>query len=188
MTDIVIYKNLYKKDDTMESIQTWWSDLENNKGERAELRRASSIIKASLCNSTHRLKQVLPKYWAKDIELVSAIAATLSHVKNVDDNAINQSFATQMAAPSDPTKKDSKPKVSELRFKKLTSSRSMDELFIALRRLVPLLGSNINILSLTDGIISFYEKLKDPNSIPTSKSIQLQWSEEYYQKVLKLKN
>jgi len=150
------------------ALTAWWESLEENKGERARLRRATSPVEALLLPSTVRLlNQLDPQKKRNDdfhLLRIGAIAGVLAHVKNNDQGHPARRMAT-------PKTEGGAPRISESRFRRLLACQELDALHIALTRVVQQLDGQINVFSLA-GAIYTWNTGKDRT--------RREWAREYY--------
>ncbi len=71
------YQMLYRQDECNKLID-WWKKLEENRGERAILRRAASVDDVLLTTAFARFLKMMPAGWSEDYRLFdSAMVAGL---------------------------------------------------------------------------------------------------------------
>ena len=132
-------------------LMNWWLMLQENKSDRASLRRASSVTEILLLPAFHRSHARFKQYFINEsnweIQLAMLIGV-LAHVRQHSD----QNLALQMSGKP-------KPAVSELRFRRLLQTERSD-LFITMVRIVRLLGCKVNIYSLANTIYYWGDKVK----------------------------
>ncbi|MDP2906151.1 MAG: type I-E CRISPR-associated protein Cse2/CasB [Candidatus Omnitrophota bacterium] len=131
-------------------VWDWWEKLEKNRGGRAELRRAHTVTEVAFIEVYHRLYQQME---FSDKEALALVAGICAHVKA---NGAGK-FAEQMAKGDKP---DDKPKVSELRFRRLLAITDCDELYHAMVRIVRLLGGEVNVCDLAKTVYWWNENTK----------------------------
>lgn len=129
-------------DEAFKTLQDWWKNLDQDRGERAKLRRCKTELEVCFQPSYIRLCQKLPSF---SREKLASIAGLLAHIKNLSD----QKIAKQMSAP----KNGDQPTLSEIRFRRLVACETLDELYPFMRRALPLLDNKLNIKDLA---ISLY--------------------------------
>lgn len=156
-------------------VISWWENLQDDNGGRAQLRRCNSPEDVALHSQTHCLKAMLPA-WVS-YELVSTIVGLCSHIKSRRD----QNFAESLAAPKE---KGGKAPLSETRFRQLMQSRNWDELFRNLRRAINVLDDSINIESLIDAIFLWNDEFRDENIRP-GRGLKFELSRAYYETAIK---
>lgn len=156
----------FDKAPAREVLHEWWTGLENDKGDRAALRRCREPLEALFIPAYHRLYlelcNKLDKTDRPDRNKLPEVAALLAHVRSP---VIEKSFAAQMATPR---QGGSEPRLSELRFRRLLQYPTREELFPALRRVVRLLDGNVNPYSLANDLYWWGDRVKR------------EWAYQYY--------
>lgn len=172
-----------KNADNCEKLRSWWVTLDENRGDRARLRRAERPDDILLTEPFFRFLQHMPERWGKPEALLSSaiVAASLSHVKELQDS---ETFATQLALPKQGGKK---ARISELRFQQLQKSRDPEEFFRRLLRAIRLAESKVNILSLSESILHWMNEYRYGVNREPQKRLAVRWATEYYREVLKSK-
>lgn len=165
--------------DDCKALLTWWGWLDDNRGDRAVLRRAESPDDALLSPAFAHFLQKMPMRWieTETIPLTDAamVAAVIARVKEHDGSL--KSFAAALASAKEG---GSKAAMSELRFQQLQKSRTPDEFFTRLCRAVDLLGCKVNIISLADDILHWLNESRfGPASRPTER-LAVRWASDYY--------
>lgn len=127
------------KEQDFKTLFDWWKGLENDRGARAELRRARSPEAVVFCGAYHRLCNRL--HWDKD--KLAAIAGLAAHVKK---NKAGQKCAEQMASG------DKKPVLSEMRFRRILEITDSNELYISLLRAIRMLDGRLNLRDLAESV------------------------------------
>lgn len=133
-----------------EALSDWWGKLESNRGDRAQLKRAASLTDVALTSAYQRLcRRLSTQDWsAQDRDRFAAVAGLLAHVKVSDARRPEKAMSERKPG-------DDKPPVSELRFMRLLESRNLDDLFPALRRVLPLMEYRVNIIELANDLMHF---------------------------------
>lgn len=118
-------------------VAEWWVDLtrEERRGQRAVLRRAKSLEEVVLAPAFHHLRHALAGSEHTSVTRIALVAGVLAHLDENDTVPV----AARMAQPAPGT---ARPRVSELRFRRLLQAREPEELLRAMRRLLGLLGSS----------------------------------------------
>lgn len=173
------YRVLNEND--QKALQTWHKSLQDNRGERAQLRRVSNSDDVLFTSAFAGFLRQMPGYWGvapgtTGIGFTDAamVVAVLARVK---DASSGQSFATSLAKPKE---KGGKAPMSELRFQQLQKSRTEQEFFTRLCRAVDLLGGTVNILSLADSILHWLREFRfAPASRPQDR-LAVKWASDYY--------
>jgi len=169
-------KWLDKQDEA--SLLRWWHWLDDNRGERAQLRRAQAPDDVLLTPAFAHFLQHMPSRWSENSKILltdaAMVAAVLSRVRQYEEK---NSFAKSLALPG---KSGSKSLMSELRFQKLQKSRTTEEFFRQMCRAIDLLGKRVNIVSLADDILHWLtERRYGPASKPVDR-LAVRWATDYY--------
>ena len=136
-------------------LADWWRNLESNRGARAELRRARSPEDAALIPATIDLITRLRatpvtenRGWEDRIPAIAGLAARLDHnaASEVLAAPDRQALPKRMAS----TKGD-RPRVSELRFRRLLQC-SRDDLYRPMIRILAQLDHKAGLFDLADAI------------------------------------
>jgi len=146
------------------SLLNWWRGLEESRGERAELRRASEPTEVAFCPGFHRLLHELRHDRRVSAESLAVVVGVVVHAKTLDDSSI---FAAQMAAPKSA---GGSARVSELRFRRLLQIADRPALYQPLARTIRLIGGAVNITSLADDIYFWGDHVRK------------NWAYSYYEK------
>ncbi len=167
----------YLQDDDYSHLLAWWSSLDNNRGDRARLRRAESPDDILLTTPFFNFLKEMPEAWSqqRNLPISAMVAATLSHVKPLHNNT--ESFATTLAAKKPGS---DRPRMSELRFQQLQKSRTPDDFFRRLVRAVKLVDSNFNILSLADNIGQWMNEYRYGVDVKPFNRLAVSWANDYY--------
>lgn len=159
----------------------WWTWLEDNRGDRARLRRVECPDDALLTAAFSRFLAAMPESWSEPGHLpASALVAAI--VAQVKDHHPAASFAKQLATPKEGAEK---PRMSELRFQQLQKSHDPAEFFRRLLRAVRILDGNVNILSLTNDILHWMAEYRQGVDRNPQKRLAFCWANDYYLTLLK---
>lgn len=126
-------------------LHQWWQGLEEDRASRALLRRCASLDAVTLSDAyQHFYRYMLACGWPESAsdwqrDKLAAIAGLLAHVKAED----TQRLPVKMSELA-----GDRPLVSELRFRDLLKVETTDDLFISLRRVLPLIDHEANISQL----------------------------------------
>lgn len=167
--------------ETCDRLLEWWNWLDDNRGDRARLRRAEKPDDVLLTGAFSRFLSEMPESWSDSGHLPASalVAAILAHVKGNQDSA---RFAAQLATPKDG---GDKPRMSELRFQQLQKSNDPGEFFRRLLRAVRMLDGNVNILSLAnDALHWMYEYQRGIDRNPQAR-LAFCWANDYYRTLSK---
>jgi CRISPR system Cascade subunit CasB len=148
----------YQNDtDFWEAVTEWRKRLDNDRGQRAELRRARTPVEI-ICSPAYQrgfVTNMAIKGFplnADDIKRLAPAAGLLAHV-NVFSGKSH--FARQLAASNKGSQE-----VRDLRFKKLMAIEDTDELYLMLMRLIRYLDGSAHVKSLVRGVFWWNENTK----------------------------
>lgn len=146
-------------------IYDWWRMIaevhdpsrkeRSDRASRAMLRRAPDITAVTLCAPYQRLYQQVrtadETAWSKEHRRdgLAAAIGLLVHVEREDPQAC------PLACMSREVTKDERAELSELRFQRLLESPDLETLFRTLRRALPLMGRNANVMDLVNDVIDW---------------------------------
>jgi CRISPR system Cascade subunit CasB len=126
-------------------LRAWWKGLEDDKGERAALRRAENTTEVVLSPAFHRLLNELRRAGFGISEAryqkLAAIAGLVARIKGEEGESLAKSMGT-------PRSGGSKAAVSELRMRRLLACNDIEELYTLLRRALALLDNRANLADL----------------------------------------
>ena len=133
----------------------WWRGLDDDRGGRAALRRAPDITVVVMVPAYQHLhRRLVAAGWPNSTwrdERLAAAAGLLSHVKQ----------HTEQTLPAAMSERDGdKPRVSPLRFMRLLEAPDIDTLFAGLRRTLPLLQHQVDVLALTTDVVNWGDSVK----------------------------
>ncbi len=151
---------LFKKE--AQAAWGWWSSLQSREvegrmipGDRAavaRLKRAANIMEAASEPATGDLYRRIgftdPK---RDLPRAALLAAVLARVR--DDDRKNKFIAEAIGAPRGG--EGSTALITPVRFKRLVAARDPDDLLIAFRRVVDILGKTANVADLADQLLAW---------------------------------
>lgn len=166
MTDRTMSRMFTEGDESSELLASWWEGLDQDRGERAALRRAAAPSEVAFGSSFHRLLGRLRgqgySVGGDGTMALAAVAGLAAHVKSHIGGA---SIAQQMATPKSP---GAGARVSGLRFRRLLAVSDRDELYPLLLRVVRLLDGHVNIVSLANAAFWWNERTRR------------EWAYDYY--------
>jgi CRISPR system Cascade subunit CasB len=125
-------------------LLAWWRQLENDKGERAALRRAACLTEVMLSPGYMRLLRLLRgKDYAIDahnlpLAKIAAIAGLAARIKESAIDGLAKRMGTPKPGGTTPT-------FSELRLRRILACDDIEELFTLLRRALALLDDKANL-------------------------------------------
>ncbi len=185
--------------DEMGALQRWHRLLDENRGDRARLRRAERAEDVLLTDVFFTFQQMMPETWQKKKPIFScaAVAGLLSHIK-ADKQIASRgyqskdkekpkrvaSFAEQLATPVE----GKKPPMSELRFQQLQKSRSTDDFYRRIVRAIRLLDGRVNIVSLATDIIHWHWEFSNQLARNPSNRLAVRWATDYFTVLPKASN
>lgn len=138
-------------------LHQWWNGLEDDRASRAILRRCASLDEVTLSPPYQRFyRYMLVCNWPADAALwrndkLAAIAGLLAHIKTDDV----QRLSVRMSEMS-----GDRPLVSELRFRDLLKIDTTDDLFVSLRRTLPLVAYQANVYQLANDVYWWNDEIK----------------------------
>ncbi len=163
------------------SLTSWWQSLEDNRGERAQLRRCQRADDVLLTGAMVQFLRSMPGYWGvqpgqKGILLTDAamVATLLARVKA---NATH-SFAKSLALPKEG---GTKAAMSALRFEQLQKSRTDEEFFLRISRAIDLVGGKVNVVSLADNILHWLREYRTAPAVKPFDRLAVRWASDYYE-------
>lgn len=143
------FDKLFDPDDESGKILfKWWKELEDHRGDRAQLRRAKDPAEVVFVQAYHDLYH---KLRLSDRESLACVAGLSAHVK---ENNSGKILAEQMAEGTD------KARVSGLRLRRLLRIDDRDELYNAMRRMIQMLGGVVNIYDLARTVYWWNQRTK----------------------------
>lgn len=175
-----------------QALQSWHAWLDDNRGDRARLRRAESPEDILLTDAFFHFLAKMPEQWrqSKPMLTSASIAGALSHVKadkqtlsriynskDSDGPKRKASFAEQLATP--PEGKGKAP-MSELRFHQLQKSPTTDDFYRRIIRAIRLLDGNVNIVSLANDIIHWHKEFEHQLDRQPAKRLAVRWATDYF--------
>ncbi len=134
----------------------WWNDLQpspdfpngRNTWALGKLRRAHSWVEAAALPETITLFRKLEKKHERQLPRIAVVAAVLAHVR---EEIRTGSVAGRIGkAPND---SETRAVLSELRLGRLLRVSCDDDILIAFRRLVALMGKTANVADLAEQIL-----------------------------------
>jgi CRISPR system Cascade subunit CasB len=176
----------------------WHRWLNDNRGDRARLRRAERPEDILLTDALFHFLKKMPEIWAEQklVFTSASIAGILSHVQEDSQtpselyrtNKKNQqkkmaSFAEQLAGPS----RMKKPPMSELRFQQMQKSRSTSEFYRRILRAIDLLDKRVNIASVANDIIQWHREFENQVERRPSNRLAVRWASDYFTALSKKK-
>jgi CRISPR system Cascade subunit CasB len=140
-------------------LLAWWQGLDDDRAGRAILRRASSPTLVAISAPYQRLYRRLQSAgWPADArpqdnDRLAGIVGLLAHVKENESRPVP-------AAMSQRDEGGDRPQVSELRFMRLLDAPDSDALYVGLRRVLPLMKHQLDVLSLANDFLYWGDNVK----------------------------
>lgn len=139
-------------------LHKWWEGLEDDRASRAVLRRCSTLDTVTLSDAYQRFYRYILacNAWPADAapwqnDKLAAIAGLLAHVQAED----TQRLPIKMSELS-----GDRPLVSEMRFRDLLKIDTPEDLYLSLRRTLPLVSNTANIYQLANDVYFWGDKTK----------------------------
>jgi CRISPR system Cascade subunit CasB len=158
MTDRRMSRMFTEGDESSGLLISWWEGLGQDRGERANLRRAAGPSDVAFGSAFHRLLGRLrgQGYFlgSDGTVALAAVAGLAAHVKS---HIAGASIAQQMATPKS---LGAGARVSGLRFRRLLAVSDREELYPLLIRVVRLLDGRVNLVSLANAAFWWNERAK----------------------------
>jgi len=153
----------------------WWRSIQpsadgapERRGDRAELRRCKSLSDVLIAPSFHRLRNLAlsENVGFGDDEILAAIAGILAHT----ESSVTERFGASMAANKE---NGQNAKVSGLRFRRLLEVKDLDELYLALIRIIRMMGRSVPVPNLAADMKNW--KWEDGRD-----RVRKEWARDYY--------
>lgn len=141
----------------------WWRGLDNDRGERALLRRCRSLTEVVFTPAYHRLRVAVSRCGIVNDDSLALVAGLAARVKTDTDDA---QIAEQMAGG----KPDGSARVSGLRFRRLLKVHGTEEMLSAMSRTIALLDGSVNLQNLVQSVYWWNDQTRK------------KWAFDYYSK------
>jgi len=163
------------REDEQKKLKDWYCKLEDNRADRAILRRSGSADDVLLTPAFSRFLKSMPAHWSEPNRIYGSamVAGLLGRVKQ----CTNESFAKSLALPR---KAGGKAMMNELRFRQLQKSRTTDEFFIRMSRAIALIDGKVDVLSVADGVLLWLKEQRQSLDKNPSRRLAVRWAFEYY--------
>lgn len=155
-------KFTFKQGSAQKILSEWWGWLEQNRGERAYIRRCSNTEEIFFCSGFYELLKNLEEIENINPEQIAPIAGLAVHFREIDKSI---SFAEQM---SKNRQGSDMPVVSENRFRRLVTTKERNDLYKQLIRIINLLDKRGNLYDMADSVYYWGE------------SVRKRWAADYY--------
>lgn len=131
-------------------LHKWWHGLVEDRATRAVLRRCATLDAVTVSDAYQRFYRYMLacNAWPVDTtsrqnDKLAAIAGLLAHVEVEDEQRLPEKMSELSG---------DRPLVSELRFRAMLKIETTDDLFVSLRRTLPLIKSKANIYQLANDV------------------------------------
>lgn len=142
-------------------LLAWWRSLDKDRGDRAALRRCRTPDSVVMIPAFHRLVTDLRRLdIAVRTDGLARVAGLTAHVK---EHGEVRRIARQMAE-----RHGDRPRVSELRFRRLLAFTEGDDLYPAMRRTVRLLDGSVNLTDMAQSVYWWNDRTRK------------EWAYDYY--------
>lgn len=150
------------------ALLTWWKELQDAPGERAELRRATTLPQVVITPAYQRLRVSLLGELSVDrnAEGLAATAGLTARLKELSSVSIARRMGEWIAGKGG-------PRLSELRFKRLLAAQDRKEWYPLMRRALALLDDTADLLSLAQAAWWWNDNTRQ------------RWANDYYRSSLK---
>lgn len=159
-------------------LKSWWVWLDDNRGDRAVLRRASNPDDILLSPAFANFLKRMPPNWLNGERMqytdAAMVAAVVARIKAHNEK---QSFAKSLAAPSGDK---AKSPLSELRFMQLQKSHSEQEFFTLICRAIQMIGGQVNIISIAEDILQWLLESRQGHARKPQQRLAVRWANDYY--------
>jgi len=129
----------FSSDEIQQRLYSWWSGLEERKGDRARLRRCRKPADVLVQKEFFRFYEIIgePKHLSR--KKLAAVCGLLSHV---EDDAGRKNFG-ELLGQAGP--EASRPKVTEPRFRRLLNYENHEDLYRPIIRILSQLDNRVPI-------------------------------------------
>ncbi len=145
----------------LRALNGWRTGLDENRGDRAMLRRCQSPLEVAFTPAFHGLVAAMRAHGRVDPDRLALVAGVISHTEAGEP--VQGRFAQQMAAD-----KGGHALVSDLRFRRLLAEDDPERLYEMMIRLVRHLDGRADVGSLAEGLYWWNQKTKK------------RWAQDYY--------
>ena len=168
------YSILFREDE-QKVLAKWWRTLDDNRADRAILRRAGSADDVLLTPAFSRFLNAMPRHWSEPNRIYDSamVAGLLARV----NQSTSVSFAKSLAMPR---KAGGKSAMNELRFRQLQKSRTTSEFFLRMVRAIALIDSKVDVCSLADDVLLWLKEQRQPLNKDPHRRLAVRWAFDYY--------
>lgn len=162
-------KMLFKPgSDIGNALVSFWKQLQSDNGARAELRRCKDVTEVMLLPVYHRFCQKIKNHMVQEKNWESRMAGIvglMAHLNKNDESLVlapgrgkEKSYAALFVVPMTKAKGD-RPRVSELRFRRLLQ-RDSNDLYPALIRVLRMVEGKANLYGLAESVYYWGDSVK----------------------------
>ncbi|MEC9340207.1 MAG: type I-E CRISPR-associated protein Cse2/CasB [Pseudomonadota bacterium] len=150
--------NFHRDEQLRGALRRWWGGLEHDRAARAELRRAANITAVTLTPAYQRAyRRLLEAGWPETAsepqnDRLAAVVGLLAHVKADDTRTPSATMSARDGSE--------RPALSPMRFQRLLESPDLDTLYTGLRRALPLVKHQINLVALANDLVYWGDAVK----------------------------
>ncbi len=146
-------------------LAVWWSRLKDDTASRAELKRCNSVEEVVMTPAYQRLcAQLNGQFnhvpgWQEKLAMIAGLA---SHLKYEYADSVLEKSSHQVDKIAEQLAEDEgggRPKVSELRFRRLIQ-RNADELYTPMLRVLRMLKGKANLFGLAESVFYWGDNIK----------------------------
>jgi CRISPR system Cascade subunit CasB len=168
-----------RNEEQRNKLLNWWRQLQNNTGNRAELRRCQSPEDAAAKVDTFKIYNLLGHFYS--IESAASAAGLLAHIRPESEFDYTP-FGQKLSMVKE---NGDKPIFSENRFQQLLKSRYWNDFYTNMRRAIIVLDGIVHPLIIAD-IVFRWDREQKPETIKTpGQSLRLRLSQDYYIDIIK---
>ncbi len=170
---VVLKKNETRND--LKAVRDWhvWLHHENQRGERAHLRRCNNLQQIMMQRSFFRLCRALPDLETYHLEGLALVAGLLAWVE--------QSTNADLPALLGKTKPGGNtPRFSELRFQRLLAAETSEDFLQTFRRAIVQAGKAMDPVLLADAILHWEAQQRHPDWYTGTRQWQYRFAKPYY--------
>ena len=147
------------------ALESYWESLEDNRGDRAILRRCDGALQVIMTPIFHHQLRDWRQYFSSETNYEEQLAQIMGLLAHVRFHRSDISIAKQMA-----TGRGGDPAVSELRFQRLLQS-TRQKYYRDMIRMIKLLGGELNIHDLAESTYFWGD------------NVRKEWAYDYYENI-----
>lgn len=157
-------RNPFTDPKVLQALYGWRAGLEENRGDRAMLRRCQNPVEVAFTPAFHQLVAALQPFRHVNPDRLARVAGVIAHTK-LQDGPNRDRFAQQLAADQ-----GGRALVSGLRFRRLLAEDDPERLYGMIVRMVRHLDGNADLGSLAAGLYVWNQETKK------------RWAQDYYER------